>query len=115
MNTNKKSMNLVTRARNSAVGRICRRVLGEETGAVMMEYVVLAVLIAAAVAVGVWYFGRSINNELTVASDGVTGFSKQAETDQDKAQKAVAKQYTEAVRADKAYVVGNNEAAADIK
>ena len=57
-------------ATKSLVGRVLRRLLGEEKGAVMMEYIVIALLIAAAVVIAVSAFGR-------YASDlfGVLGFS----------------------------------------
>ena len=115
MNTNKKNLSLITRAKNSLVGRICRRVMGEETGAVMMEYVILAVLIAAAVAVGAWYFGRSVNNEMRVASHGVTGDDVNAQSAQLSAQGNVQKQDNAAKTAQKAYINTANEAAAHIK
>lgn len=114
MNTNKKSMSLIKRAQNSVIGRICRRVMGEETGAVMMEYVILAVLIAAAVAVGAWYFGRSVNNEMRVASHGVTGDDTSAQSAQAKAQENVTKQDDAAKTAQKAYIKTSDESAADI-
>ena len=40
--------NMINRMKNSAFGKILRRIAGEATGAVMMEYVIVAVLIAAA-------------------------------------------------------------------
>ena len=99
---------------NSKVGKLLRRIVGEETGAVMMEYVIIAVLIAAAVAVGAWYFGRSVNNEFRVASDGVTGNDTQAQTDQKKAQENVKKQDAAAIKAQKEYIKTANESAADL-
>ena len=36
------------------------RLLGDEAGGVMMEYVILRLLVAAAVVVAVMYFGRNI-------------------------------------------------------
>ena len=45
-----KRMRIVERARKSLVGRAICRLLGEERGAVMMEYVIVAGLIAAAAA-----------------------------------------------------------------
>jgi len=49
--------------------------------AVMMEYVILAVLIAAAVVVAVMVFGRSVKSEFNVATKAMTD-AKTAETDQ---------------------------------
>ena len=99
---------------NGRFGRFLRRVAGEETGAVMMEYVIIAVLIAAAVAVGAWYFGRSVNNEFRVASHGVTADDTQAQAMQKKAQENVEKQDKAAIKAQKEYIKTANETAADL-
>lgn len=104
----------IEKIKTSKFGRLVCRVLGEETGAVMMEYVIIAVLIAAAVAVGAWYFGRSVNNEFRVASDGVTGNDTQAQIDQKKAQDNVKKQEEAARKAQKEYIKTSNESAADL-
>ena len=45
------------KAKNSFLGRVLRRLLGEETGAVMMEYIVVALLIAAVAVVAISAFG----------------------------------------------------------
>ena len=47
MNTNKKPLSIVERAKKTFVGKIVCRMMGEERGAVMMEYVIVAVLIAS--------------------------------------------------------------------
>ena len=73
MNKNKKPMGIVERAKKSFVGRIVCRVMGEETGAVMMEYVIVAVLIAAAVAAGAWFFGKDLMNMFGTAGRAATG------------------------------------------
>lgn len=75
MNTNNKKahMPITLRAKKSFLGRIVCRVAGEETGAVMMEYVIVATLIAAAVAVGAWFFGKDIMNMFGVAGRSATG------------------------------------------
>ena len=52
--------------------------------AVMMEYVIIAVLIAAAVVVAVIMFGKNVSNEMNVATRAMSD-AKSAET----AQKAV--------------------------
>ena len=51
-----------SRAKNSLCGRILRRVLGEEKGAVAMEYIVIALLVAAAVVGLVMVFGGNLRN-----------------------------------------------------
>ena len=106
-------MNINT-IKNSKFGRIMKRVLGEETGAVMMEYVIIAVLIAAAVAVGAWYFGRSVNNEFRVASHAVVGHDQDANTMQESAQGKVAGQDEAARETQKKKIVTENEDAADL-
>ena len=109
-----KKMKLIERAKNSCVGKVIRRVMGEETGAVMMEYVIIAVLIAAAVAVGVWYFGRTINNEMRVASHGMAGDDEKAQEMQKKSQENIEKQDEAARNAQKEYIKTSNETAADL-
>ena len=52
-----KRKSFLKKATNSFVGRVLRRLLGEENGAVMMEYIVIALLIAAAAVVAVGVFG----------------------------------------------------------
>ena len=73
MNKNKKSLSIVERAKKTVIGRVICRIAGEETGAVMMEYVIVAVLIAAAVAVGAWFFGKDIMNMFGTAGRAATG------------------------------------------
>ena len=46
--------------------------MGDRTGGVMMEYVILAVLIAAAVVVAVAMFGKTIVGMFDVAGKGAT-------------------------------------------
>ena len=106
-------MNIET-IKNSKFGKLLRRIAGEETGAVMMEYVIIAVLIAAAVAVGAWYFGRTVNNEFRVASHGMAGDDTQAQEMQNKSQEAVQKQDEAARNAQKEYIKTSDEAAADL-
>lgn len=53
--------------------RTLRRVFGDERGGVMMEYVILAVLIAAAVVVAVAMFGKTLVGMFDVAAKGATG------------------------------------------
>lgn len=81
MNTNNKKahMPITLRAKKSFLGRIVCRVAGEETGAVMMEYVIVATLIAAAVAVGAWFFGKDIMNMFGVAGAAATGDTNSSE------------------------------------
>ena len=46
----------IQRIKNSKFGRLLCRIVGEDTGAVMMEYVLVAMLIAAATVAAVAYF-----------------------------------------------------------
>ena len=88
MNKNKKSLSIVERAKKTVIGRVICRIAGEETGAVMMEYVIVAVLIAAAVAAGAWFFGKDIMNMFGVAGRAATGDDDGGRTMQGDAQDA---------------------------
>lgn len=72
-----------TKMMNSKFGKILRRLVGEEAGAVMMEYVILAVLIAAAAVVAIAYFGRTVTSEANVASIAMTGLGNEAAAKQE--------------------------------
>lgn len=66
--------------RNTQFGRLCVRVLGNERGAVMMEYVIISVLIAAAAVVAVAMFGKTIVGMFDTAAKGATGEHSAAAT-----------------------------------
>ena len=70
----------------SFAGRVLRRLLGEERGAVMMEYIVVALLIAAACVVAVAMFGRTISDMFGVAATAATGDHRNAQEQQNAAQ-----------------------------
>ena len=59
--------------RNSFLSKVMVRLLGEEKGAVMMEYVIVAVLIAAACVVAVAMFGKTIVGMFDTAAKGAPG------------------------------------------
>ncbi len=63
------------------MNRVLRRLLGDEAGGVMMEYVILAVLIAAAVVVAVAMFGKTLVGMFDVAGKGATGRHTDAQTE----------------------------------
>lgn len=63
---------MIRRAKRTVVGRMLCRMAGDKTGAVMMEYVILAVLIAAAAVVAVAMFGRTIVGMFDTAGKGAT-------------------------------------------
>ena len=65
--------------KNSKVGRVICRLLGEETGATMMEYVILAVMIAAAVTAAAIYFGNHAKDQMNVAAAAMGGNTADAE------------------------------------
>ena len=65
---------------NNKFARVLRRLFGEEVGATMMEYVILAVMIAAAVTAAAIYFGNSAKNQMQVAGDAMVGDTKKAES-----------------------------------
>ena len=70
----------------SFAGRTLRRLFGEEKGAVMMEYVIVAVLIAAACVVAVAMFGKTIVGMFDVAAKGASGDHSGAKTSLDQTQ-----------------------------
>jgi Flp pilus assembly pilin Flp len=61
--------------------KVLCRLAGDRTGGVMMEYVILAVLIAAAVVVAVAMFGRTIVGMFGVAAKGATTRHTEAESE----------------------------------
>ncbi len=114
MNKNKKTLSIVERAKKSFLGKIVCRVMGEETGAVMMEYVIVAVLIAAAVAVGAWFFGKDIMNMFGVAGAATTGNDTRADQMIEKAKTGSKEGHAAATEADKAKTVNKYENKADV-
>ena len=66
------------RMKHSRMGRFIRRMLGETRGAVMMEYVIVTVLIAAACVVAVAMFGKTIVGMFDVAAKGDHSGAKEA-------------------------------------
>ncbi|MCK5849290.1 MAG: hypothetical protein KAH23_00140 [Kiritimatiellae bacterium] len=66
--------------RKSWLSKGLRKTFGDKTGGVMMEYVILAVLIAAAVVVAVAMFGKTIVGMFDVAGKGATGDHTGAKT-----------------------------------
>ena len=72
---------LFQRAKKSLCGRALRRIAGEESGAVAMEYIVIALLVAAAVVGLVMVFGGNLRNMLdktnqTMVQTDVAGVEK---------------------------------------
>lgn len=63
----------IARAKRTAFGRFLCRLAGEQTGAVMMEYVVLGVLVVAAVVGMVVLFGDNIQTNFKIMIYTLTG------------------------------------------
>lgn len=58
--------------------KVMCRLMGDRAGGVMMEYVILAVLIAAAAVVAVMFFGRGIVTSLSTSTHAIAGESQAA-------------------------------------
>ena len=90
-------------AKNSLCGRIICRLLGEEKGAVAMEYIVIALLVAAAVVGLVMVFSGNLRNmfDKTSATLNAKKVSdvEQVGTDYNKEQDALAGERGTAVKA----------------
>ena len=69
----------------SKMKKVLCRLMGDRAGGVMMEYVILAVLIAAAAVVAVMFFGRGIVTNLTTSTHAMAGKSTEAATSSAKA------------------------------
>ncbi len=92
-----------SKAKNTVCGRVLRRMLGEERGAVAMEYIVIALLIAAAVVALVMVFGGNLRNMFdktnqTVNQTTVQGVNTVGDANR-KEQEQLLKQNEEAVKA----------------
>ena len=105
---------MINRMKNSAFGKFLRRIAGEETGAVMMEYVIVAVLVAAAAVVAIAYFGKTIVGETNVAATAATGQGHKAQDIQKDIQQVQTTYQQEAIDANKDFS-DNKEDAKKIK
>ena len=89
--------------KNSRLGRGLVRLLGEEKGAVAMEYIVIALLIGAAVVALVMVFGGNIRNMFSKTNDVMTSTKvsevQKAGDDHRKEQGNLKTKNTEAVKA----------------
>ena len=90
-------------AKKTLCGRVLSRILGEEKGAVAMEYIVIALLVAAAVVGLVMVFGGNLRNMFdktnqTMTQTNVEGVKSVGEANR-KEQKALDKQNDTAVEA----------------
>lgn len=73
----------VIRAKNSGLGRVLCRLLGDQTGQAMMEYIVLAVLLVAATVGIVVVFGRNMRAQWYTAMLAMMGKTDSAQTNQE--------------------------------
>lgn len=69
---------MIARAKRSALGRTLCRLAGDRSGGIMMEYVIIGVLVAAAVVVAVTYFGDTIREQFTAMGHAASGETKLA-------------------------------------
>ena len=94
---------MINKMKNSAFGKFLRRIAGEETGVVMMEYVIVAVLVAAAAVIAIAYFGRTVTSEANIAVVAMGGEGHKAQEMQQETREKLIKPGTEeaAANADK--------------
>lgn len=69
----KPSTYALKRAKSTLFGRILCRLVGEQTGAVMMEYVVIGVLVVAAAVAMVQLFGGGIRKQFDAMIQALFG------------------------------------------
>lgn len=86
MDKTTKSKRRIERAKNSALGRMFCRLFGDQTGAVMMEYIVLAVLLVAATVGIVVVFGRNMRAQWYTAMLAMMGKTDSAQINQENLQ-----------------------------
>jgi len=69
----------IRRAKRTMLGRTLCRLAGDQAGAVLMEYVILGVLVAAAVTLAVIYFGEQITGGFRTMRGATAGRVDEAE------------------------------------
>ena len=77
----------IEKAKRTAMGRFVCRLLGDECGAVAMEYVVIALLVVAAAVGAAVYFGRAMSGGLKGSADMITDVGTTVEDRSDKVKK----------------------------
>lgn len=97
----KANNSMIQKLQKTVFGRVISRLAGEERGAVMMEYVILAVLIAAAAVVAIAYFGKTIVGQTNVAATAAAGNGLKAGTTAQQVQQKQNTYQQEAVDASK--------------
>jgi len=73
--TGKASAAMIARAKRTVLGRLLCRLAGDQAGGVMVEYVILAVLVAAAAVVAVMFLGRGLVTGLSGTTAALAGDS----------------------------------------
>lgn len=71
----------ITRAKRTAMGRFVCRLLGDECGAVAMEYVVIALLVVAAAVGAAVYFGKTIKGGIVDSANMINNTNKVQEAE----------------------------------
>ena len=75
---NTKYMNRINRMKNTRLGKIVCRLMGEEKGQAMMEYIIIAVVIAAACALIMAIWGKAIFGQADGAINATIGKPNEA-------------------------------------
>lgn len=70
----------IKRAKRTLFGRVLCRLVGEQTGAVMMEYVVIGVLVVAAAVAMVQLFGGGIRTQFNAMIEALFGRKDKVES-----------------------------------
>lgn len=96
---NHKYSNRVKSMKNTRLGKLICRLMGEEQGAVMMEYVIVAVMIAAAVALGAYFFGATILDFFGIAQKSTVGNHVEAGDDVQQMQQEIQQQRIDPAKA----------------
>ena len=79
----------IAKAMSTRFGRFLCRVAGEEKGAVAMEYVIIGLLVAAAVVAIVMVFGETIGNSFGTMTTALSGKPEEAATQRVEQNKAL--------------------------
>jgi Flp pilus assembly pilin Flp len=99
-------------AKRTRLGRMFCRLAGDQTGAVMMEYVILGVMIAAAATLAAIFFGKTIVQNFTTMTQATVGKTDAAKSAAKSAQTTADKAKTDSENARKSIAggSGNNDA-----
>ena len=84
------------------LGRVLRRLSGDQEGAVMMEYVVLVSLLVAGVVAAAIYFGRTASTGMTAGAQAMSGQVTEAEKTAGENQKSQSDYKTKSQKSQKA-------------